>query len=47
MKTRRKTVMEFDGTQKSIGGDVQTLDISEDDFYEAVEVSKIIRGHEK
>ena len=32
---------------QTIGGDVQALGISEDDFYEAVEVSKIIRKHEK
>lgn len=32
---------------QTIGGDVQALGISENDFYEAVEVSKIIRSHEK
>ena len=32
---------------QTIWKDVQTLGISEDDFYEAVEVSKIIRSHEK
>ncbi len=32
---------------QTIWKDVQALDISEDDFYEAVEVSKIIRSHEK
>ena len=32
---------------QTIWKDVQALGISEDDFYEAVEVSKIIRGHEK
>ena len=32
---------------QTIWKDVQALGISEDDFYEAVEVSKIIRSHEK
>lgn len=32
---------------QTIWRDVQALGISEDDFYEAVEVSKIIRSHEK
>ncbi len=32
---------------QTIWKDVQALGISEADFYEAVEVSKIIRSHEK
>ena len=32
---------------QTIWKDIEALGISEVDFYEAVEVSKIIRGHEK
>jgi len=32
---------------QTIWKDIEALGISEDDFYEAVEVSKIIRSHEK